>query len=74
MFLTTDIMLVTKSDLLPYVPFSVDAVIKDAHEVNSEIGILVLSALKGDGVDEWCNWLFQKVHEKKEANIAVSIE
>jgi hydrogenase nickel incorporation protein HypB len=30
MFLTTDIMLVTKSDLLPYVPFSVDAVIKDA--------------------------------------------
>src|SRR6185436_2093627 len=47
MFLTTDIMLVTKSDLLPYVPFSVDAIIKDAHEVNSGIKPFILSSLKG---------------------------
>lgn len=71
MFLTTDIMLVTKSDLLPYVPFSVDAVIKDAHEVNADIKTFVLSALKGDGVDEWCDWLLQKVKEKKEAGAGV---
>lgn len=37
-----DIMLLTKSDLLPYVPFSVDAVIKDAYEVNSSIETFVL--------------------------------
>jgi hydrogenase nickel incorporation protein HypB len=71
MFLTTDIMLVTKSDLLPYVPFSVDAVIKDAHEVNSQIGIFVLSSLKGDGMEEWCNWLLEQVKQKKESNAAV---
>ncbi|HQV33750.1 MAG TPA: hydrogenase nickel incorporation protein HypB, partial [Calditrichia bacterium] len=41
MFLTTDIMLVTKSDLLPYVPFSVDAVIEDAREVNAGITTFV---------------------------------
>lgn len=73
MFLTTDIMLVTKSDLLPYVPFSVDAVIKDAWEVNSEIEHFVLSCLKGDGMDEWCNWLLEKVKEKKESKMAGSI-
>src|SRR5664279_3704832 len=72
MFLTTDIMLVTKSDLLPYVPFSVDAVIKDAHEVNSQIEIFVLSSLKGEGMDEWVNWLMLKVKEKKELNASVS--
>jgi hydrogenase nickel incorporation protein HypB len=72
MFLTTDIMLVTKSDLLPYVPFSVDAVIKDAHEVNSHIEAFVLSSLKGDGVDEWITWLIEKVKEKKEANSSVT--
>ena len=68
MFLTTDIMLVTKSDLLPYVPFSVDAVIRDAYEVNGKIESFVLSSLKGDGMDEWCNWLLEKVIEKKGAN------
>jgi hydrogenase nickel incorporation protein HypB len=47
MFLTTDIMVVTKTDLLPYVPFSVDAVIKDAYEVNSKIKTFELSSLKG---------------------------
>jgi hydrogenase nickel incorporation protein HypB len=66
MFLTTDIMLITKSDLLPYVPFSVDAVIKDAYEVNKKIESFVLSSLKGDGMDEWCNWLLEKIAEKKE--------
>ncbi len=65
MFLTTDVMLVTKSDLLPYVPFSVDAVIKDAHEVNAAIEIFVLSSYKGEGMNEWCDWLLKKVAEKK---------
>ena len=72
MFLTTDVMLVTKSDLLPYVPFSVDALIKDAHEVNSHIEAFVLSGLKGDGMDEWITWLMEKVKEKKEANSSVT--
>ena len=65
MFLTTDIMLVTKSDLLPYVPFSVDAVIQDAMEVNKNIKTFTLSSLKGDGMNEWCSWILEKVHEKK---------
>src|SRR6185436_8238973 len=52
MFLTTDIMLVTKTDLLPYVPFSVEAVIKDAAEVNSQIKTFALSSYKGEGMDE----------------------
>lgn len=72
MFLTTDIMLVTKSDLLPYVPFSVDAVIKDAYEVNGEIKTFLLSSLKGDGMDEWCDWLLEKVQQKKEADVVVN--
>lgn len=70
MFLTTDIMLVTKSDLLPYVPFSVDAVLRDACEVNPKIESFVLSALKGDGMDEWCNWLSGKVMTKKGVNVS----
>ncbi len=70
MFLTTDIMLVTKTDLLPYVPFSVEAVIKDAAEVNSQIKTFALSSYKGEGMDEWCTWLLEKIKEKKAAAVA----
>ncbi len=72
MFLTTDLMLVTKSDLLPHVPFSVDAVIKDADEVTAEIEAFVLSSLKGDGMDEWRDWVLGKINEKQEKKMAVT--
>ncbi len=70
MFLTTDVMVVTKTDLLPYVPFSVDAVIKDAKEVNDKIKTFTLSSYKGDGMNEWCDFLMKKLEEKKEKNMA----
>ncbi|QCX52565.1 hydrogenase nickel incorporation protein HypB [Elizabethkingia sp. JS20170427COW] len=65
MFLTSELMLVSKSDLLPHVPFSVEAVTKDAREVNPNIEVLTLSSLNGDGMEEWCNWLKEKVKQKK---------
>jgi len=73
MFLTTDIMVVTKTDLLPYVPFSVEAVIKDAKEVNNKIETFLLSSYKGEGMDEWCDWLLEKVKEKQESIVNVEL-
>lgn len=67
MFLTSDMMLVSKADLLPYLPFSVDAVIKDALEVNYELEVIQISALSGEGIDEWCDWLVEKVKQKQQA-------
>jgi hydrogenase nickel incorporation protein HypB len=69
MFLTSELLIVSKSDLLPYVPFSVAAVTKDAREVNPDIEVLTISSLKGDGMDAWCNWLLEKVAEKKNATL-----
>jgi hydrogenase nickel incorporation protein HypB len=51
------------------VPFSVDAVIKDAKEVNGNIETFTLSSYKGEGMDEWCNFLLNKLKEKKEKNM-----
>ncbi|RDB06370.1 hydrogenase nickel incorporation protein HypB [Runella aurantiaca] len=65
MFLTSELLVVSKSDLLPYVPFSVEAVTKDAREVNPDIEVMSLSSLKGDGMDQWCDWLIEKVKTKK---------
>ena len=39
--------------------------IKDAREVNPNLDVISISSLNGDGMDEWCNWLKEKVSEKK---------
>jgi hydrogenase nickel incorporation protein HypB len=65
MFLTSELMVVSKADLLPYVPFSVDAVTKDARDINPTLEVITISSTNGEGIDEWCNWLLNKVAEKK---------
>ena len=65
MFLTTDLMLVSKSDLLPYLPFTLEAVTKDAREVNHELEVIQISSLADEGIDEWCDWLLEKINDKK---------
>ncbi|MBC30844.1 MAG: hydrogenase accessory protein HypB [Muricauda sp.] len=66
MFLTSDMMLVSKSDLLPYLPFSVEAVTKDAREVNHELEVIQISSLTEEGIDKWCDWLVEKVKQKQQ--------
>jgi hydrogenase nickel incorporation protein HypB len=65
MFLTSELMVVSKSDLLPYLPFSVEAVTKDAREINADLEVITISSMNGDGMDEWCQWLLNRVEEKK---------
>lgn len=72
MFLTSELMLVSKADLLPYLPFSVEAVVSDAREVNPDIETLSISSTTGQGIDEWCQWLLDRVAEKKEAALSLS--
>lgn len=71
MFLTSELMVVSKADLLPYVPFSVDVVTQDARDINPNLEVIAISSLNGQGIDEWCEWLLQKVKEKKNVEVAV---
>ena len=71
MFLTSELMVVSKADLLPYVPFSVDAITKDARDINPDLEVITISALKGDGLQQWCDWLIKKAAMKKE-NLVMS--
>lgn len=68
MFLTSELMLVSKADLLPYLPFDVDAVTKDARGINPTIEVITISSVSGIGIDSWCNWLREKIREKKSAD------
>lgn len=69
MFLTSDLMLVSKSDLLPYLPFNEEAVVRDAQDINHELEYITMSSLTGEGLDTWCNWLREKVSQKKQSEV-----
>ena len=66
MFHTSDLMLVSKSDLLPHLPFSVEAAVADARDVNPDIEAIQISSTSGEGIDAWCEWLEAKIAMKRE--------
>ena len=59
MFAAADLVVVNKTDLLPYVDFDVDRCEKDARSLNSRLEWMPLSARTGDGLDTWYGWLGQ---------------
>jgi hydrogenase nickel incorporation protein HypB len=50
-------MVVTKTDLLPHVPFSVEAAIEDAHRIQPELEVIKVCSLDGTGIESWCRFL-----------------
>ncbi len=57
MFAASDLCIINKIDLLPYVDFDVDKCEKAAVQVNPELEFLRVSATTGEGMDQWYDWL-----------------
>jgi len=56
-FASADLMILTKTDLLPHLDFDVAATVANARRVNSKIQVLEVSARTGDGLGGWLDWL-----------------
>jgi len=56
-FHNAEAMVITKTDLLPHVDFSLDKCSKLAKAVNPDLVVFALSSKSGDGMDEWCEWI-----------------
>lgn len=57
MFRTSQALVITKTDLLSYVPFSAQAAERDAHLIQPHLEVMTASALKGEGIESWCQFL-----------------
>lgn len=57
MFRMSQALVITKLDLLPYVPFSVAAATADARCIQPLLTVLAVAGLAGDGIPEWCDYL-----------------
>jgi hydrogenase nickel incorporation protein HypB len=60
MFRTSDVLVITKADLLPHVPFQVDAAAEDARKIRHDLDVLELCAIRDQGVKAWCDLLEQR--------------
>lgn len=57
MFAAAALVLINKSDLLPYVDFDVDRCTGHARAVNPGVDVLTVSAKTGAGIADWYHWI-----------------
>ena len=57
MFSICDVLLVNKIDVAPYFNFSLEKCIERVKKLNPNIQVFPISALKGEGIEPWANWL-----------------
>ena len=50
---TSHLLIISKSDLLPYFDFDIGRIKQDALSLNPHIKIIVTSAMTGEGLDQW---------------------
>ena len=62
MFAVSQVMVVNKIDLLPYVDYSIEKVRKQALAINPNLRIFEVSCRTGEGLDAWCEWLIAFVN------------
>jgi hydrogenase nickel incorporation protein HypB len=66
-FARAEVAVITKSDLLPHVPFDLGSVKSQIASLNPNGTVLVTSSLKGDGLDGWLDLLRARLAAKRQA-------
>ncbi len=60
MFRSAGLVLVSKTDLLPYLDFDLDQCTADLGKISPAATVLPVSARAGDGIGGWYDWLRQR--------------
>lgn len=66
-FQVCDVLIINKTDVLPYFDFDMEKVEEYAHMRNPNLKIFPVSAKTGEGIEEWCQWLRDEAAAWKEA-------
>lgn len=63
MFAISEVMVINKLDLLPYVDYDLEKVKRQALAINPHLRIFEVSCRTGAGLDTWCEWLMAFVKQ-----------
>lgn len=66
-FKVCDVLLINKTDVLPYFDFDMEKVAEYAHMRNPKLKIFPVSAKTGEGIDAWCDWLREEADKWNQA-------
>jgi hydrogenase nickel incorporation protein HypB len=67
-FARAEVTVISKIDLLPYLPFNLSVVEEQLRALNPGGTILATSATTGDGIDGWCQLLATRLADKRRAS------
>lgn len=60
MFLNSSVLIVNKTDLIPYVNCNLETLVNNALQINPALRVFEISCTTGAGIPEWCAWLRKK--------------
>ena len=66
MFETSDALVISKIDALPYFNFDMEKCIERARRLNPDIKVFPLSAKTGEGIQAWTDYLHQEIRNWRE--------
>jgi len=64
-FHESSVALLNKIDLLEHLPYDAERAEREIEVLNADCDILRVSALKGDGMDGWIDWIHRRLEEKR---------
>ena len=67
LFERAQVLLVNKTDLLPYVNFDMDTAVRRARRLNTDLAVFGVSCTAQTGLEGWYDWLRKAVVRKKAA-------
>jgi hydrogenase nickel incorporation protein HypB len=70
MFLRSELLILNKIDLLPYVPFSLAKALENAQLVHPGIETIGVSCLTGEGLPQWQAWLENRMESGRKSFVA----
>ncbi len=65
MFQESNVLIINKIDLLPYVDCSVEKIRNSVSSLKANMVVFEVSCRTGDGLDDWTAWLEEKVKQFK---------
>ncbi len=65
MFQEADCLLITKTDLAPYLEVDLDQIAANVRQMNPQVDILTISARTGEGLADWFAWVRSQVQQRQ---------
>ena len=74
MFQEADCLLITKTDLAPYLDIDLNCIADNVRQMNPNVTIISVSAKTGEGLEQWFDWLENIVRQNQTKQLTGSTQ